>query len=82
MHKIIHGDCIQELKKLPSESVDLILTDPPYGNDESYCRDKRTIASDEHPLTGLLALAEAYRVLSAQPVLLHIPRREALGVHR
>ena len=50
-------------KKLSSESVDLSLTDPPYGNDESYCRDKRTIASDEHPLTGLLTLAEAYRVL-------------------
>ena len=63
MYKIIHGDCIQELNKLANESVDLILTDPPYGNDESYCRDKRTIVSDEHPLTGLLALAEAYRVL-------------------
>ena len=29
MHKIIHGDCIQELKKFANESVDLILTDPP-----------------------------------------------------
>tara|TARA_Y100001973_G_scaffold106477_1_gene184652 strand:+ start:9612 stop:10487 length:876 start_codon:yes stop_codon:yes gene_type:complete len=28
---IIHGDCIKELKDIPSESVDLILIDPPYG---------------------------------------------------
>ena len=29
-NKIINGDCIEELKKLPDNSVDLILTDPPY----------------------------------------------------
>jgi len=31
MNKIIHGDCIEELKKLPENSVDAIITDPPYG---------------------------------------------------
>ena len=30
-HKIIHGDCLEELQKLPDESVDLIFADPPYG---------------------------------------------------
>ena len=30
MNKIIHGDCIEELKDLPDKSVDLIVTDPPY----------------------------------------------------
>lgn len=29
--QIIHGDCIEELKKIPNESVDCIITDPPYG---------------------------------------------------
>lgn len=29
---LIHGDCIEEMKKLEAGSVDLILTDPPYGN--------------------------------------------------
>jgi len=29
--KIIHGDCLEELKKLEDKSIDLILTDPPYG---------------------------------------------------
>lgn len=28
---ILHGDCIEELKKLPENSVDSIVTDPPYG---------------------------------------------------
>ena len=30
MNKIIHGDCIEELKKLPDNSVHLVVTDPPY----------------------------------------------------
>ena len=30
-HKIIYGDCLEELQKLPNESVDLIFADPPYG---------------------------------------------------
>jgi len=28
--KIINGDCIEEMKKIPSNSIDLVLTDPPY----------------------------------------------------
>lgn len=28
---LIHGDCLEEMKKMPDKSVDLILTDPPYG---------------------------------------------------
>lgn len=30
-NKIILGDCIEELKKIPDNSVDAIITDPPYG---------------------------------------------------
>lgn len=29
-HKIIIGDCLEELPKLPSESVNLVFADPPY----------------------------------------------------
>lgn len=28
---VIHGDCIEEMAKLPDASIDLCLTDPPYG---------------------------------------------------
>ena len=31
MNKILQGDCIEELKKLEENSVDCIVTDPPYG---------------------------------------------------
>ena len=31
MHTIIHGDCLEELKKLDDCSVDAVITDPPYG---------------------------------------------------
>ena len=28
---IIQGDCLEVMKEIPDESVDLVLTDPPYG---------------------------------------------------
>ena len=28
---LMKGDCLERMKKIPSGSVDLILTDPPYG---------------------------------------------------
>jgi 16S rRNA G966 N2-methylase RsmD len=31
MNEILHGDCLDELKKLNDDSVDLVCTDPPYG---------------------------------------------------
>lgn len=31
MFELIHGDCIEEMKKIPDGSIDLVLTDPPYG---------------------------------------------------
>jgi len=30
--KIIHGDCIEELQKLPDKSIQLVVTSPPYFN--------------------------------------------------
>lgn len=30
MYKLLHGDCLELMKDVPDESVDLILTDPPY----------------------------------------------------
>lgn len=60
--RIIHGDCIQELKKLDDRSVDLVLTDPPYGDATTYGRLGRSITNNTHPLYGLLALSECWRV--------------------
>ena len=30
MNKLMHGDCLEELKKIDNNSIQLILTDPPY----------------------------------------------------
>lgn len=30
INTIINGDCTEELKKIPSKSIDLIFSDPPY----------------------------------------------------
>lgn len=31
MIRLIHGDCLEKMKDIPDNSVDLVLTDPPYG---------------------------------------------------
>jgi len=29
--KLLHGDCLDQLKYIPDNSIDTIITDPPYG---------------------------------------------------
>ena len=31
MIELIRGDCLEEMKKIADGSIDLVLTDPPYG---------------------------------------------------
>jgi len=31
MIQLVHGDCLEEMKNIPDGSVDMVLTDPPYG---------------------------------------------------
>lgn len=60
--KVIEGDCKQVLPTLPSESVDLVVTDPPYlvGYKD---RSGRTIANDTTPESVLGAFTDLYRIL-------------------
>ena len=41
MNKIICGNAIEELKKIEDNSVDLILTSPPYWGQRKYTDDPR-----------------------------------------
>jgi DNA modification methylase len=34
MNKLILGDCLAEMSKLPDKSVDMVLCDLPYGSTE------------------------------------------------
>lgn len=42
INKIIHADCLDILKQLPDKSVDLVLTDPPYGKEINGVKIERT----------------------------------------
>jgi len=60
---LMHGDCLEEMKKIPSGSVDLILTDPPYGTIanipiEGYVESQRNTQWDTIiPLEDMFAAA-------------------------
>jgi site-specific DNA-methyltransferase (adenine-specific) len=58
---IIHADCVTALRQLAAESVDFVLTDPPYVNNYRT-RDGRTIPNDRFKWLRP-AFAELHRVL-------------------
>ena len=61
---IIHGDCIKALPMLHSDSVDFILTDPPYLANYTS-RDGRGVPNDDNSTWLKPAFREIYRVLKA-----------------
>jgi DNA modification methylase len=69
INTIAHGDCIQVMREMPANSVDFILTDPPYL--VSY-RDRqgRTLQNDTDANWLKPAMAEAYRVLKHNRLML------------
>lgn len=63
----INGDCLKELKKMNGESVDLIITSPPYHNLRVYSNDPSDLSNCEsyeeyYYLLGLV-ITECERVL-------------------
>lgn len=63
----INGDCLKELKKIPDESVHLVVTSPPYHNLRVYSNDPCDLSNCEtyeeyYYLLGLV-IAECKRVL-------------------
>lgn len=47
----IHGDCLKELKKMEDNSVDLIITSPPYHNLRVYSNDHPDLSNCESEYT-------------------------------
>jgi DNA modification methylase len=62
---IICGDALHVLKRLPNKSIDLSVTDQPYGDNIGYGIHNRTIPGNEHPLIALSVMHDAYRLLKA-----------------
>jgi len=59
---IVHGDCLAVLPRMPTRSVDFILTDPPYIT-RYKSRDGRIVPNDDNDRWLKPAFAEMHRVL-------------------
>lgn len=62
---LMFGDCLERMKAIPDGSVDMILTDPPYGMSfqSNYRAEKHTKIANDSDLGWLPAFAkECYRV--------------------
>ena len=69
-YKLICGDCIEKMKQIPNESIDLIVTDPPYliKYKTSYRKDKNhdfcsEILNDDNEQLIIDYIRECYRIL-------------------
>ena len=67
VNTITQGDCIQVMRQMSANSVDCILTDPPYLVNYRD-RDGRTIQNDKDDNWLKPAMAQAYRVLKQDRV--------------
>lgn len=58
-YELMYGDCMEMLDRVPDASVDLVLTDPPYGISYQSCRGKYKkkpkIINDSKPFTEFVA---------------------------
>ena len=61
--KVINGDCIEVMAKMPESSVDLIVTSPPYGVGIAYDSFNDDIEFEQYKLFSASWMREAYRVL-------------------
>ena len=78
--RIYNADCARLMSKISSQSVDLILTDPPYGicyKSKSRRLSRQTVAGDEAPY--IWWLKEADRILKDDGSLLCFTRWDVLG---
>lgn len=60
----ICGDAVEELRKLPDKSINLIVTDPPYNLNKDYGTNQDNLEFDEYLEFSRQWLKETYRVLS------------------
>lgn len=61
--QIIKGDALEELPKIPSESVDLIIADPPYNLGKEYGNNHDQKGFDEYLEFSTFWLTEVHRIL-------------------
>lgn len=62
-NKIYNGDCIEVMRTFPENSIDLIITSPPYGVGIEYDTHNDDVPFTEYKEFSVSWLSEAYRVL-------------------
>lgn len=63
INKVHCMDCLEGMKLIDDNSIDLIVTDPPYGDNIAYGRNDKDIKNNENPLINCHALMEFERIL-------------------
>jgi DNA modification methylase len=62
INRVMHGDCVAFMRRMESESIDFILTDPPYIT-RYRSRDGRTVINDDNARWLRPAFTQMYRLL-------------------
>jgi DNA modification methylase len=62
-YKIINEDCFEAIKRLPDNSIDLVITSPPYSDIVNYGKQVSTKKPDDYCDWILPLFVEIYRVL-------------------
>lgn len=85
MYKLLNGDCFELIKKIPNDSIDLVLIDPPYevSRDTNFAKgeckgtnvDRFRVSMDfgdwDNNFTGLdIIIKECYRILKKSGTLI------------
>jgi site-specific DNA-methyltransferase (adenine-specific) len=83
--RIYCGDCLDLMKEMPDKSVDLVLTDPPYGIEyqSNWCKDGprfEKIVNDDAPCIEWLS--DAFRVTAPDGSLVCFSRWDVEGVFK
>jgi len=63
LDKFIVGDCVDEMKKIPSTSIDLVLTSPPYADQRDYGHASSLISPDSYVTWFAPKAEQIYRIL-------------------
>ena len=83
LNTFITGDCEQVLKEIPSDSIDFVLTSPPYADKRDYGNENSSISPDEYVEWFLPKGREIYRVLKPTgSFILNISDKVVDGFHQ
>jgi len=69
INKIICGDCLEVMKEMSDECVDLILTDPPYGIGKKYGNFNDKFSNNEYQPWLMNRISEAERILKKDGII-------------